>query len=33
MVYTKLYELEHDITLEKVEENYSKEKERLLKNF
>lgn len=33
MVYTRLYELEHSITLEKIEENYNKKKEELLKNF
>ncbi len=33
MTYTKLYELENGITLEGVEENYRKEKEKILEGF
>lgn len=33
MTYTKLYELEHGITLEKIEDNYSIEKEKILEGF
>lgn len=33
MTYAKLYELEHDITLEKVEERYKIEKEKILSDF
>lgn len=33
MAYTKLYELEHGITLEKIEQNYSVLKEKILKDF
>ncbi len=33
MTYTRLYELENNITLERIEENYSKKKEALLKDF
>lgn len=33
MTYAKLYELEHRITLEKVEDTYSKKKEDILKEF
>jgi hypothetical protein len=31
MTYTRLYEIEHGITINKIEENYSKEK-RILEN-
>lgn len=33
MTYTRLYELEHNITLESIEENYSKKKENILIQF
>ena len=33
MVYTRLYELENNITIEGVEQNYSKAKEKILKEF
>ncbi len=33
MTYTRLYELERDISLETIEENYSKKKEEILKEF
>jgi hypothetical protein len=33
MTYTKLYELEHGITLENIETNYSKAKEKMLQEF
>lgn len=33
MVYTRLYEIEHDITLENVEKAYSIKKEKMLKEF
>lgn len=33
MTYTRLYELENGITLESIEDNYSKKKEQLLKEF
>lgn len=33
MTYAKLYELEHGITLEKIEDTYSIEKEKILKDF
>lgn len=33
MAYTRLYELENGITLESIEDNYSKKKEQLLKEF
>ncbi len=33
MAYTKLYELEHGISLDTVEESYSKEKEKILATF
>lgn len=33
MAYTKLYELEHGITIEKIESNYNIEKEKMLKDF
>lgn len=33
MTYTRLYELEHEITLTSVEENYSKVKEKILEDF
>lgn len=33
MAYTKLYELHHGITLEKIEDTYSQKKEELLKQF
>ncbi|MBP9866827.1 MAG: glycosyltransferase [Candidatus Pacebacteria bacterium] len=33
ITYTKLYELEHNITIENVEENYSKEKVKILTDF
>ena len=33
MTYSMLYELEHEITLEKIEKTYSKEKEKILADF
>lgn len=33
MAYARLYELEHGITLETIEDNYRKEKERILEEF
>lgn len=33
MTYTRLYEYEHDITLDSIEDNYSRKKEQLLKDF
>ncbi len=33
MTYLRLYELEHNITLENIEENYAKSKEKLLEDF
>ncbi len=33
MTYTRLYELENNITLETIEDNYSKKKEQILKEF
>ncbi|MBF05472.1 hypothetical protein CL644_02080 [bacterium] len=33
MTYTRLYELENDITLDSIEDRYSKEKEEILKTF
>lgn len=33
MAYTRLYELEHGITLESIEENYAKKKESILAEF
>lgn len=33
MSYTRLYEIEHDITIESIENKYSTEKERILKDF
>lgn len=33
MTYTRLYEIEHNITLQTIEENYSKKKEEILKEF
>ena len=33
MAYTKLYELEHGITLESIENNYDQKKETILKEF
>ena len=33
MAYTKLYELEHNITLDTIEATYSKEKEKMMREF
>lgn len=33
MTYTRLYEYEHDITLDSIENNYSRKKEQILKDF
>jgi hypothetical protein len=33
MAYTRLYELENNVTLESIESNYSKKKEQMLKEF
>lgn len=33
MTYTRLYEFEHGITLDSIEENYSRKKEQILKEF
>ena len=33
ITYTRLYELEHNITLENIENTYSKEKEKMLEDF
>jgi glycosyltransferase involved in cell wall biosynthesis len=33
MTYARLYELEHGITLDSIEDNYSKEKEKILREF
>lgn len=33
MTYTRLYELENGLTLENIEDNYSKKKEQMLKDF
>jgi hypothetical protein len=33
MTYTRLYEYEHDITLDSIEDNYSRKKKQILKDF